>query len=143
MAPKKKPAGKKVWLLPPQTCAPDSAGHLLISALGCLLQEKKKEGVPAGDIEGASVDELNQKIGTLEKEKNKEEEYRNYMQLERVSNYALTVTVSALLMLIAMMVATSWNHATPCISLAHGTQLAWNDSVTVTKVALRGQDALH
>ena len=32
-----------------------------------------------------SVDELNQKIATLEKEKNKEEEYRNYMQLERVS----------------------------------------------------------
>lgn len=31
------------------------------------------------------MEELNQKIGTLEKEKNKEEEYRNYMQLERVS----------------------------------------------------------
>lgn len=30
-----------------------------------------------------SVEELNQKITTLEKEKNKEEEYRNYMQLER------------------------------------------------------------
>lgn len=40
-----------------------------------------------GDIEGASVEELNQKIGTLEKEKNKEEEYRNYMQLERVSMF--------------------------------------------------------
>ena len=36
-------------------------------------------------VEGASVEELNQKLGTLEKEKNKEEEYRNYMQLERVS----------------------------------------------------------
>lgn len=34
-------------------------------------------------VEGASVEELNQKLGTLEKEKNKEEEYRNYMQLER------------------------------------------------------------
>ncbi len=31
------------------------------------------------------MEELNQKISTLEKEKNKEEEYRNYMQLERVS----------------------------------------------------------
>ena len=48
-------------------------------------QEKKKDAAPAGDVEGASVEELNQKIGTLEKEKNKEEEYRNYMQLERVS----------------------------------------------------------
>ena len=48
------------------------------------LQEKKKDGAPAGDVEGASVEELNQKLGTLEKEKNKEEEYRNYMQLERV-----------------------------------------------------------
>ncbi|GIL67830.1 hypothetical protein Vafri_21099 [Volvox africanus] len=44
---------------------------------------KKKDAVQTGDIEGASVEELNQKIGTLEKEKNKEEEYRNYMQLER------------------------------------------------------------
>lgn len=41
--------------------------------------------MPTGDIEGASLEELNQKISTLEKEKNKEEEYRNYMQLERVS----------------------------------------------------------
>ena len=32
-----------------------------------------------------SIDELNQKIATLEKEKSKEEEYRNYMQLERVN----------------------------------------------------------
>lgn len=46
-------------------------------------KDKKKEGVPSGDVEGASIEELNQKIGTLEKEKNKEEEYRNYMQLER------------------------------------------------------------
>ena len=51
-------------------------------------QDKKKDGVPSGDVEGASVEELNQKIGTLEKEKNKEEEYRNYMQLERVRNNA-------------------------------------------------------
>jgi hypothetical protein len=34
------------------------------------------------------VEELNQKIITLEKEKNKEEEYRNYMQLERVSAWS-------------------------------------------------------
>lgn len=32
----------------------------------------------------ASVEDLNQKISMLEKEKNKEEEHRNYMQLERV-----------------------------------------------------------
>lgn len=51
-------------------------------------QEKKKDGAPAGDVEGASAEELNQKITTLEKEKNKEEEYRNYMQLERVSETA-------------------------------------------------------
>jgi len=37
-------------------------------------------------VEAASVEELHQKIQTLEKEKNKEEEYRNYMQLERVRN---------------------------------------------------------
>ena len=36
-------------------------------------------------MEAASTEELNSKITTLEKEKNKEEEYRNYMQLERVS----------------------------------------------------------
>lgn len=35
-------------------------------------------------MEAASIEELHQKIQTLEKEKNKEEEYRNYMQLERV-----------------------------------------------------------
>lgn len=46
-------------------------------------KEKKKDGVPTGDVEAASIEELNQKITTLEKEKNKEEEYRNYMQLER------------------------------------------------------------
>jgi len=39
---------------------------------------------PAADVEGASIEELNQKVVTLEREKNKEEEYRNYMQLERV-----------------------------------------------------------
>mmetsp|Transcript_17269 Transcript_17269/g.44833 ORF Transcript_17269/g.44833 Transcript_17269/m.44833 type:complete len:473 (-) Transcript_17269:63-1481(-) len=43
-------------------------------------KDKKEKG---GDVEGVSVEELNQKITTLEKEKNKEEEYRNYMQLER------------------------------------------------------------
>lgn len=55
-------------------------------------QEKKdrkasaKDAAPgaAGDVEGASIEELNQKVVTLEREKNKEEEYRNYMQLERV-----------------------------------------------------------
>lgn len=51
---------------------------------GLAAQEKKKDGVQTGDVEGASLEELNQKIITLEKEKNKEEEYRNYMQLERV-----------------------------------------------------------
>lgn len=47
-------------------------------------KEKKKDAAPQGDAEAASIEELNQKISTLEKEKNKEEEYRNYMQLERV-----------------------------------------------------------
>ena len=37
-------------------------------------------------MEAASIEELHQKIQTLEKENNKEEEYRNYMQLERVSS---------------------------------------------------------
>ncbi|KAF5833874.1 growth-arrest-specific micro-tubule binding-domain-containing protein [Dunaliella salina] len=46
-------------------------------------KKEKKRDAPSGDVEGASVEELNQKIHTLEKEKNKEEEYRNYMQLER------------------------------------------------------------
>jgi len=55
-----------------------------------LLQEGKdkkgKNDAPAAAaMDVVSVDELNQKIATLEKEKNKEEEYRNYMQLERVS----------------------------------------------------------
>ena len=44
----------------------------------------KGKDAPGGDLESASIEELNQKISTLEKEKNKEEEYRNYMQLERV-----------------------------------------------------------
>jgi hypothetical protein len=52
-------------------------------------KKEKKAGAkdarpPAGDVEGASIEELNQKVVTLEREKNKEEEYRNYMQLERV-----------------------------------------------------------
>uniref|UniRef100_A0A7S0X897 Growth arrest-specific protein 8 domain-containing protein n=1 Tax=Mantoniella antarctica TaxID=81844 RepID=A0A7S0X897_9CHLO len=51
--------------------------------------KKKKDAPPemggAGEAGegGASTEELNAKITTLEKEKNKEEEYRNYMQLER------------------------------------------------------------
>jgi hypothetical protein len=59
--------------------------------------QEKKEKKPAGgkdgggapgvaDVEGASIEELNQKVVTLEREKNKEEEYRNYMQLERVGS---------------------------------------------------------
>jgi len=43
----------------------------------------KPDSAAAGDVEAASTEELNSKITTLEKEKNKEEEYRNYMQLER------------------------------------------------------------
>ncbi|DBA75681.1 hypothetical protein WJX79_005311 [Trebouxia sp. C0005] len=43
----------------------------------------KKDAPAAAAVDVVSVDELNQKIATLEKEKNKEEEYRNYMQLER------------------------------------------------------------
>lgn len=46
----------------------------------------KKDAPAAAAMDVVSVDELNQKIATLEKEKNKEEEYRNYMQLERVSS---------------------------------------------------------
>mmetsp|Transcript_4441 Transcript_4441/g.15516 ORF Transcript_4441/g.15516 Transcript_4441/m.15516 type:complete len:474 (+) Transcript_4441:234-1655(+) len=41
------------------------------------------DSAAAGDQEQANSEELNLKIATLEKEKNKEEEYRNYMQLER------------------------------------------------------------
>lgn len=47
-------------------------------------KEKGGDGGAGGDVEAASTEELNSKITTLEKEKNKEEEYRNYMQLERV-----------------------------------------------------------
>jgi hypothetical protein len=43
-------------------------------------------------VEAASNEELHQKIQTLEKEKNKEEEYRNYMQLERVRALQLCIT---------------------------------------------------
>ena len=50
----------------------------------CTVQGKKEKKEKGGDVEGVSMEELNQKITTLEKEKNKEEEYRNYMQLERV-----------------------------------------------------------
>ena len=46
--------------------------------------QKKDGAAPATDLEAASLDELNQKVVTLEREKNKEEDYRNYMQLERV-----------------------------------------------------------
>jgi hypothetical protein len=47
-------------------------------------QKKGSTDAPPQDLEAASLEELNQKLVTLEREKNKEEEYRNYMQLERV-----------------------------------------------------------
>ena len=60
--------------------------------------KKSKKDVPAAAaMDVVSVDELNQKIATLEKEKNKEEEYRNYMQLERVISLG---TVAVLLTLL-------------------------------------------
>lgn len=76
-------------------------------------QEKKKEGVPTGDVEGASVEELNQKITTLEKEKNKEEEYRNYMQLERVRVAAgcMLLPCKPLLLASLSMAGTAQQHA--------------------------------
>ncbi|KAK9837699.1 hypothetical protein WJX74_003346 [Apatococcus lobatus] len=51
-------------------------------------EDKKKDGGAAAAAGGValqlqSFDELNQKIASLEQEKNKEGEYRNYMQLER------------------------------------------------------------
>ena len=51
----------------------------------------KKDAPAAAGVDVVSVDELNQKIATLEKEKNKEEEYRNYMQLERVMTSGITL----------------------------------------------------
>ena len=81
MAPKKKASAKKVGHQTIGWPRPKSVNEIITPHL----QDKKKDGVPSGDVEGASVEELNQKIATLEKEKNKEEEYRNYMQLERVS----------------------------------------------------------
>lgn len=48
--------------------------------------------MPTGDVEAASIEELHQKIQTLEKENNKEEEYRNYMQLERVRELPAMLT---------------------------------------------------
>ena len=65
--------------LHPMHAASDSPSHCLQDGAG-----KKKEAAAVPDIDGISIDELNQKIATLEKEKAKEEEYRNYMQLERV-----------------------------------------------------------
>ena len=46
---------------------------------------KGKAPPPEPVKEGPSVDELNQRIATLEAEKKREEELRNYMQLERAS----------------------------------------------------------
>ena len=61
-----------------------AAANLLV----CL--QKKGGDAPAADLEAASLEELNHKIVTLEREKNKEEDYRNYMQLERVRDHATT-----------------------------------------------------
>lgn len=47
-------------------------------------QKKGATDAVPQDLEAASLEELNQKILSLEREKNKEEEHRNYMQLERV-----------------------------------------------------------
>jgi hypothetical protein len=66
---------------------------------------KKKDGVASaaaagagsGDVEAASIEELHQRIQTLEREKNKEEEYRNYMQLERVRQVVVARCAHALL----------------------------------------------
>lgn len=46
---------------------------------------KGKAPPPEPVKEGPSVDELNQRIAALEAERKREEELRNYMQLERAS----------------------------------------------------------
>jgi hypothetical protein len=51
------------------------------------LEENKD---PNSDAAGASPEELLNRIAALELEKNKEEEYRNYMQLERVSRLPIS-----------------------------------------------------
>lgn len=58
--------------------------------------QAKGGDAPAAVLEAASLEELHQKIITLEKEKNKEEEYRNYMQLERVPFQPTDVCVSSI-----------------------------------------------
>jgi hypothetical protein len=91
MPPKKKDAKAKVTLHSPKFCL--AVQQLLQSLTTAPVQavgkdkkkDAKKDTTAAGDVEAASIEELHQKIQTLEKEKNKEEEYRNYMQLERVS----------------------------------------------------------
>ena len=93
----------KLYSMPPKAKKPAKVGlaDLIISNAGScgacspfevnyVVQEGKekkgkKDPPAAAAMDVVSVDELNQKIATLEKEKNKEEEYRNYMQLERVS----------------------------------------------------------
>eukprot|EP01023_Acetabularia_acetabulum_P030875 TRINITY_DN2907_c0_g1_i1.p1 TRINITY_DN2907_c0_g1~~TRINITY_DN2907_c0_g1_i1.p1 ORF type:complete len:471 (-),score=93.65 TRINITY_DN2907_c0_g1_i1:347-1759(-) len=45
--------------------------------------KKESKETIGGDVEGTSLEELSSKISILEREKNKEEEYRSYMQLER------------------------------------------------------------
>ena len=95
--PRRNPKPRQViWVLGLQPCCIrciQPLAHLNIllykeSASQCLQDGagKKKEAAAVPDIDGISIDELNQKIATLEKEKAKEEEYRNYMQLERVRN---------------------------------------------------------
>ena len=77
---------------------------MLSTAKGHVVQEGKekkgkKDAPAAAALDVVSIDELNQKIATLEKEKNKEEEYRNYMQLERVrcSSLEMNHTIVVLL----------------------------------------------
>lgn len=63
-------------------------------------EKKGKKDAPAtAALDVVSIDELNQKIATLEKEKNKEEEYRNYMQLERVSCRSMEIVYPTVLLL--------------------------------------------
>lgn len=62
----------------------------------CFVMQAKGGDAPAADLEAASLEELHQKIITLEKEKNKEEEYRNYMQLERVTSQPTYICMSSI-----------------------------------------------
>jgi hypothetical protein len=80
-------------------CAQPRPPPRIIASLRChmltctpLRALQKKDGAaPTADLEAASLEELNQKVVTLEREKNKEEDYRNYMQLERVRTRSHTL----------------------------------------------------